>query len=166
MYGVDAALVPADVERIMRDTATDLGAPGFDIYYGWGRIDMAGALTALTAGQPAPAPEATPAPAPADTTAPTVRITSPADGSTVSGSVAIAAAATDDTGVTRVQFYANGGLIGTATTPPYSVRWSTRKLTGMYALTAVSYDAAGNASQPAAVTVTIATASTGKPPKK
>jgi subtilisin family serine protease len=200
MYGHDPSLSPAEVEGIMRDTATDLGDPGFDIYFGYGRIDMARALAALTDGQPAPAPmpdlepvpepepapdptpspepepapeptpapgpEAPPAPAPVDTTAPTVRITSPADGSTVSGNVAITAAATDDTGVTRVHFYANGGLIGKVTTQPYSVRWNTRKLSGTYTLTAIAYDAAGNTSQPSVLTVKIATATTGKPPKK
>src|SRR5690606_13045459 len=46
----------------------------------------------------------------ADTTPPTVSITSPADGSTVNPPVTITASATDDTAVSSVAFYANGGL--------------------------------------------------------
>ncbi len=36
-----------EVRNVMRSTAVDLGDPGFDIYYGYGRIDAAAALDAL-----------------------------------------------------------------------------------------------------------------------
>ncbi len=55
-------------------------------------------------------------PPPADTTAPTVSITAPTAGSTVSGSVAIAATAADaGSGVASVEFRADGVLVGTDT---------------------------------------------------
>ena len=47
-----------------------------------------------------------------DTTPPTVAITSPAGGASVSGTVTVAATATDDTGVTSVQFRLNGSPLG------------------------------------------------------
>jgi len=43
---------------------------------------------------------------------PTVSISSPADGATVSGTVGIAANASDDNGVTQVEFFADGASIG------------------------------------------------------
>ncbi len=53
-------------------------------------------------------------PAPADTTPPVVSLTSPASGATVSGSVAIAATASDTgSGIARVEFRADGVLLGT-----------------------------------------------------
>ncbi|HSP77990.1 MAG TPA: S8 family serine peptidase, partial [Myxococcaceae bacterium] len=56
-----------------------------------------------------------------DTTAPTTSISSPSSGATVSGTTTISASASDNVGVTRVEFYAGSSLIGTDTTSPYSI---------------------------------------------
>jgi len=83
---------------------------------------------------------------PTDTTAPTVSITSPTAGSTVSGSVAIAATATDTVGVTGVEFRADGVLLGTDATAPYTSTWDATSATaGSHTITARAVDAAGNA---------------------
>lgn len=164
MRAVDPALSPDRARQVLAATATDLGAAGWDPEYGWGRIDVAKALAALGAAAPAPTPEPEPAPAPApapepapapDVTAPTVAITSPANGATVSGKVTIAVDARDDTGVTKVEIYANGKLIATLTAAPYKYVWNVRKITGSYTLTAKAYDAAGNCGTSAPVTITI-----------
>src|SRR6266498_4004382 len=64
-------------------------------------------------------------PAP-DTIAPTVSLSTPADGATVSGPVSINANASDNVGIAGVKFYANGTQIGSeATTLPYAVSWNT-----------------------------------------
>ena len=69
-------------------------------------------------------------PAVPDTTAPTVSITSPTAGSTVSGSVAIAATAADaGSGMARVEFRADGVLLGTDTTAPYASTWNAASAT-------------------------------------
>jgi subtilisin family serine protease len=34
----------ADALKLMKDTAVDLGSPGFDNLFGWGRINMAAAI--------------------------------------------------------------------------------------------------------------------------
>ena len=47
-----------------------------------------------------------------DTTPPVISITSPADSSTVSGSISIVALATDNIGVSNVQFYLDGVALG------------------------------------------------------
>src|SRR5207244_4182065 len=62
---------------------------------------------------------------PADTPPPTATITSPTSASTVSGTVSLAVAASDNVGVTRVEWYLNGTLAGTSTTLPATFSWST-----------------------------------------
>ena len=85
-------------------------------------------------------------PPPNDTTAPTVSITAPTAGSTVSGSVAIAATAADNVGVASVEFRADGTLVGTDATAPYASTWNASAASvGSHTLTARALDAAGNA---------------------
>jgi len=83
-----------------------------------------------------------------DTTPPTVSIASPASGSTVSGTVNVSANATDNVGVTKVEFYVNGALQSTDTSSPYNFSWNTASLVNSsYTLTMKAYDAAGNVGQ-------------------
>ena len=93
-----------------------------------------------------------------DTVAPTVAITSPASGATVSGNVKITATASDSggSGVAQVRFNADGVLVGTSKSSPYSVTWNARKVaTGQHTLTAVAQDVAGNSQQSASIVVTV-----------
>ena len=61
-----------------------------------------------------------------DTTAPTVSLTAPANGATVSGTVTLTATASDNVGVAGVQFLVDGNPLGAEdTTSPYSVSWNT-----------------------------------------
>ena len=94
----------------------------------------------------------------ADTTAPSVAITTPTPTATVSGTVSVAANASDDVGVVGVQFLLDGNPLGTEdTTSPYSVLWDTNTATnGSHILTARARDAAGNATTSAQITVTVA----------
>jgi hypothetical protein len=89
-------------------------------------------------------------------TSPTVTITSPANNTTVSGTVSVAATATDNVGVTKVEFYVNGALQATGTATPYLFSWNTSSLAaGTYTLTAMAYDEAGNVGQSSNVSVSI-----------
>jgi hypothetical protein len=91
-----------------------------------------------------------------DTQAPTVSITAPLGGATVSGTTTVTASAADNVGVTKVEFYLDGALQATDTTSPYSWSWATTGATnGSHSLTAKGYDAAGNVGTSAAVTVTV-----------
>ena len=66
---------------------------------------------------------ATPTP---DSIPPTVALTAPAAGATVSGSVNVTANASDNVGVVGVQFLLDGANLGVEdTTAPYSVAWNT-----------------------------------------
>ncbi len=98
-----------------------------------------------------------------DTTAPTVKVTSPSAGATVSGSVTLTATATDpDDAVAKVDFYAGTTLIGSATASPYTVKWdSTKVANGTYSLTAKGTDSNGNVGTSAAVSVTVKNGGTG-----
>lgn len=81
-----------------------------------------------------------------DTTPPTVTLSAPAAGATVSGSaVTVSADAADGVGVASVEFRAGTTVIGTDTTAPYSVSWNTTTVAnGAVTLAAVARDVAGN----------------------
>ena len=92
-----------------------------------------------------------------DTTAPTVSITSPAGGATVSGTITVTANASDNVGVAGVQFLLDGAALGTEdTAAPFAVSWNTTTATnGSHTLTAAARDAAGNRTISAGVSVTV-----------
>jgi hypothetical protein len=89
-----------------------------------------------------------------DTTPPSVNVTSPSNGAQIKGSkVNVAAAAADNVGVAKVEFFVDGVLTATDTSAPYSFNWNIRKVsTGAHSLTAKATDAAGNV---ASSTVTV-----------
>ena len=95
---------------------------------------------------------------PADTTAPTVKLNTPADGTTVSGTIMIGADASDDVGIADVQFRADGGDLGQSdSTAPYAISWDTTRVAdGAHTLTAIARDTSGNIGNAPAVTVTVA----------
>lgn len=89
-------------------------------------------------------------------TEPSTSISYPANNATVSGTVAITASASDNIGVSRVEFYVNGVLQGTDTSTPYTYSWNTAALAaGSYTLMTRAYDAAGNVGQSGNVAVTV-----------
>ena len=93
-----------------------------------------------------------------DEESPAVTITSPTNGSVVSGLVQISASATDDIGVTGVQFLLDGSNLGSEDlSAPFNTSWSTTSLAnGNYTLTARARDEAGNITVSAPVSVTVA----------
>jgi thermitase len=95
----------------------------------------------------------------ADRVAPTASITSPTASSSVSGTVTVDVAATDNVGVVRVELKANGSTVAVDTAAPFSFAWdSTGVVNGMASLAAVAYDAAGNATTSAVTSVNVANA--------
>jgi hypothetical protein len=81
-----------------------------------------------------------------DTTPPSCQIASPVDSSSVNGNVIMAATAFDSIGVERVEFYADGSLVGTDSSSPYSGSWDASALAegSWHGLSCVAYDAAQN----------------------
>jgi hypothetical protein len=92
-----------------------------------------------------------------DTTPPTVAITSPASGVTVSGTVTVTASASDNIGIVGVQFQYNGiNFDAEDLIPPYTATAYTNNVpNGSYTFTAVARDAAGNRTTSAPVAVTV-----------
>ena len=95
-----------------------------------------------------------------DTTAPVVTLLEPVDGLEMTGprSLPFQARATDDTGVTRVDFLFDGEVVGqdsTGTGDLYDCTWQNEPIAaGQHHATARAHDAAGNSSDDVA-TITI-----------
>ncbi|WP_224367565.1 Ig-like domain-containing protein [Hyalangium versicolor] len=91
-----------------------------------------------------------------DNSAPTVAITSPANGASLFLSTTLQASAADNAGVTQVVFYDGATVIGTDTTAPYSMSWSLLFVSkGTHTLTAKAFDAVGNVTTSVPVTVKV-----------
>src|SRR6266850_4270931 len=101
-------------------------------------------------------------PPPPDTTPPTVSVTAPADGTTVTGLTTLYADASDNVGVAGVQFYIDGSPSGSEVTgAPFTTTWNTNASTnGSHTITAVARDAAGNRTTSSPVSVTVVTNTT------
>jgi hypothetical protein len=143
--------VPASAVGLESQTITGMS---FSLYNGRATWDYTG-----KAAQSAPPP--------ADTSAPTVSITAPVNGSTVSGSsVTVSASASDNVNVAGVQFKLDGVNLGSeVTAAPYSVLWNTTSaVDGSHSLTAVARDAAGNQAVTTAVSVTVSNTTATNPP--
>ncbi len=97
-----------------------------------------------------------------DTTPPTVSITAPANGSTVSGTVAVTANASDTVGVVGAQFLVDGANLGAeATSAPYSASWNSAAASnGTHTISARARDAAGNA---ATATISVTSSNAASP---
>jgi hypothetical protein len=93
---------------------------------------------------------------------PVVTLTTPTG--TVTGTVALSAKVVDPIAVTKVDFYANSSLIGTATAAPYTISWNTTTTTTGSASVSVyakATDADGSVGSSAPSTVTV---NNGSPP--
>jgi len=92
-----------------------------------------------------------------DTTPPTVTITSPQDGSTVSVSITITCISSDNEGVDKVELWVNGVTTGvTDDTEPYSFEWNTMTLEdGNYTIIVRSYDLSGNTTDSEPIILTV-----------
>jgi hypothetical protein len=79
-----------------------------------------------------------------DDNAPTVSITNPADGSTVTGTANITATATDDIGINRVEFYRDNTLIGNDSSYPYEITYNFASIPpGTYLIKVIAFDSLG-----------------------
>jgi thermitase len=149
IFSVNPSLTPSQVEQILEATAVDLGDPGYDIYYGWGRVDAYAALKMASGVSPPPP----------DTNPPSVKITYPSDGDTVSGAITVKVDASDDSGVSKVELYKNGVLFAVDSEAPYEFYWdTTADPDGVYVLAAKAYDVAGNCGESSSVSVNVVNA--------
>ncbi|HEY7042458.1 MAG TPA: PQQ-dependent sugar dehydrogenase [Nocardioidaceae bacterium] len=134
-------------------------SPGTTYTYTVSAFDAAGNTSA-----PSTSASATTQSPPPDITPPTVSLTAPAAGATVSATLSVTANAADNVGVVGVQFLLDGtNLGGEDTAAPYSTSWDTTTATnGSHTLSAKARDAAGNTTTSATVSVTVS--NTAPPP--
>jgi hypothetical protein len=85
-------------------------------------------------------------PSPAAAAGPTVSLTAPAAGSTLTGPVVVSASASDDVGVVGVQFQLDGANLGAEDlVAPYAIQWdATTASNGVHTLKAIARDTDGN----------------------
>jgi hypothetical protein len=97
-----------------------------------------------------------------DQAGPSVSMTTPLSGATVSGAVTVSASASDNVGVVGVQFLLDGAALGAEQTgagPTYAVSWSSgATANGTHTLAARARDAAGNSTTSSGVSVTVSNA--------
>ncbi|HSX04683.1 MAG TPA: protease pro-enzyme activation domain-containing protein [Rhabdochlamydiaceae bacterium] len=125
---------PADYHDItMGNNLVYQAGPGYDNATGWGSFNGANLFSTLTFAAPK---------------GPTVSITSPANGATVSGITTVTASASSSIGIAHVDFYLDGVLTATDTNAPYMMAINTASLTnGQHVFKAIAYDTSNNSAQ-------------------
>ena len=88
---------------------------------------------------------------------PSVSILSPANNSTVSGTITIEASATSSIGISRVEFYVDDQKVGEATSLPYTCSWNADSFAygTKHSIYAKAQDSAGNWGTSAKISITI-----------
>src|SRR5207247_4232928 len=104
---VKPSLSGAQLRDLLVQSTDDVGTIGWDPTYGSGRLNAERAVVMAGGTQGGGGAGTT------DTTAPSVQITSPSDQGGVHSKTTIKASASDNVGVTRVEFYVDNVLIGT-----------------------------------------------------
>ena len=93
MLSRNGSLTADRVASILADTADDLGAPGWDEYYGDGLLDADEAVAAA-----------------ADRISPVVRFTQPPNGALMKGDAPFSITVSDNIGISRVEVYLDGQI--------------------------------------------------------
>jgi hypothetical protein len=143
MMAANPSLSSSQLEDLLVQTADDLGTAGFDIFYGYGRVNAAAAVE-LAAGGPV-----------VDSEAPSVLIMNPVGGE-VSGIVPVTVSASDNVEVVRVDLYADGLFVASDNGQPYEFSWDSAQYSdGPLTVEAMAYDGAANESISSPVEVAI-----------
>ncbi len=151
MKSANPLLTPARIYELIKAHCDDLGAPGRDDTFGNGRINAYEAVqAAISEG--------------VDSQPPSVSITSPTNGATVSGTVNVVVDASDaDSGMQSVSLSIDGSTVGTLNAAPYQWSWNTSSLAnGTHTLLATARDVAGNTATHT-LTVSVSNADTTPP---
>jgi chitodextrinase len=91
-----------------------------------------------------------------DLTPPTVTLTAPTNGATISGPVTLSANASDNVAVNHVDFLVNNSVVGTDATSPYSISWNSASVAdGSATIVARAVDNASNTTLSTGATVTV-----------
>ncbi len=131
LFSAYPAASNTQIEQALINGAVDLGDPGYDIYYGYGRVDALGAMLAME--DPI-----------IDTTPPQVSINSPSNNAVIQNDIEIEVGASDNYGIDKVELYVDGNLYGSSfsqTNGVYIYYWDlTNYNNGAHELMAKAYD--------------------------
>ncbi|MDE3167223.1 MAG: S8 family serine peptidase [Acidobacteriota bacterium] len=138
--GANPALSASGLVTLLEANSDDLGAAGYDPYYGWGRVNAAKAVAAAKAGAGS---------------APLVSIATPGSGSSVTGTVTVTGSASGTASIAQVNLFCDGVLAGSTTAANYAISWNTATVAaGSHTLQVQAIDSLGNAASASeAVTV-------------
>ena len=130
---INPGLTAQGLVNLLEANSDDIGAPGFDSSFGWGRIN---AYRVALAAQSSVSVDSVP---------PSIAISAPIGGLTVSGTLQIQGSAADNIGVTRVELWIDGQLNSTCSSVAFSCSWNSGSVaSGGHSVTVKAYDAAGN----------------------
>ncbi len=157
VLSANPSLSGSAVASLLKQTADDLGVAGWDITFGYGRVDAAAAVTAAgggsSSGTTPPPPQPPPPPPP-----PTVSIMTPQSGTTVASTVGVDVSASSTVGIASVSMTVDGNSLCTVTSSPFNCTWNTGSVAnGNHTLMATARDTSGNATN-ASNTVTVSNA--------
>ncbi|MEJ5363528.1 MAG: S8 family serine peptidase [Desulfosoma sp.] len=145
LFSANPSLSADQAEGLLKGTALDMGIPGPDPYYGFGRLQAA---HAVVAARETPSQDAQP---------PRVAVTWQFLDGEVGQALLVGVQAEDDVIVSRVALYANGALVGEAPLPLYVFLLDATVFgQGPLTLTAKAWDAAGHEAGSEPVTVMLA----------
>jgi peptidoglycan/xylan/chitin deacetylase (PgdA/CDA1 family) len=90
---------------------------------------------------------------------PSVSITAPSAGDTLTGQVTLSANATSSVGISRVDYLVNGAVVATSSSSPFTATWDSSTVgDGPATITARATDTGGNQATSAGVSVTVSNA--------
>lgn len=130
------------IEQALLKGAKDLGQTGWDVYYGWGRVDALGAIQQM--GQPF-----------VDTTPPSVLIQQPPNNQTVEFNTNVEVQASDNYEIKKIELYLDNILYATKTSGSNGIYSFYLEITnisnGVHYLMAKAYDSSDNSNFNSAV---------------
>ncbi len=143
MAAANTKLTNSQLVELLIKNSDDIGVAGYDPYFGYGRVNASRAVAAAKSFVST------------DTIAPVASISSPANSSTVSGTISVKVSATDKVGITQLELYVDGldSAKTTAATGTFAVN-TTTYADGVHTIQVLAYDAAGNVGT-ATVSVTV-----------
>ena len=134
------SLTAQQLVTLLEQNSDDLGAPGYDQIFGWGRVNASRAVVAAGGGTAPP---------------PTVTISTPAPSAILRSVVIVQGNATATTALSSIELWVDGAQISTTTSAAFSFNWDTTAATnGPHTLTVIAREPSGVSGQ-ASVNVSV-----------
>jgi subtilisin family serine protease len=128
VLSVKPTLSASSLVSLLEQNADNVGS---STYFGYGRVNAYRAVSAARGAISVPAP--------------VVSISSPGNGTTISGAVSVSGTATTSLTVSNVQFFVDNQQVATGSTSAFSFQWNSATFAnGSHTLMVNAYDSSGN----------------------